>query len=176
MRPIEIHEIRVVIVGIDHEHGHHDYQERRDEILGYQRGQPNFNQHYRGVVKTAAAILGSATGCMECAKANRCLHLSRNIGQPCVLEMFSQPNLLRCANGQNATSKATPEMRRNCARLLVEELEILKPTLIVFHGAKLHKPFQKALSSRGWKDSQIRVPRVTKNGFLSQKCLMQLGL
>jgi hypothetical protein len=127
--PVEGHDIRLVLVGMDHgsdAHGPYseDFRSRRRDIQSIPTRE-SFNQHYRGVVKTAAALFGQQTRCMECADKNRCQRAT-DPDRRCVLEMFAQPNLVKCANGSDMRSGSTPIMMTNCAHLLLEELEILR--------------------------------------------------
>jgi hypothetical protein len=156
--PVEGHDIRLVIIGLDHGAGpdgpySEDFATRREAILSIPSRGP-FNPQYRGVVKTAAAIFGQATRCMECAEQNRCQRASTP-DRPCVLEMFAQPNLVKCANGANMTSGSTPTMMSNCVTLLVEELEILRPTVVVTHGVGVRPHLELAVTSRGWKHKPV---------------------
>lgn len=129
---------RLVIVGMDHgEAEGADFEQRRGQIEdAYQKGGYNFNPHYQGVVKTAAAIFGG--------RGNHCRHnctrfcqKSRNASADCVLDRIIQPNAVKCAPNthKNRNSKATGTMRHNCAHHLASELRILRPGLVVFHGA-----------------------------------------
>jgi uracil-DNA glycosylase len=145
---------RIVMVGKDHGCGGcADFHGRRQKIREYQSPQnkQKFNAHYRGVVRTAAALLGSVTTCSACYDTNMC-QLSNGGGPYCVLDLIAQPNLVKCAPDDKNTmrSQATSLMKMKCSNLLVEELEILNPTLIVFHGTDLRKFFSEAISSRRW--------------------------
>lgn len=126
---------RLAIVGMDH--GYFDsatFEGRRDGIQDcYVNKQKKFNQHYAGVVKTAAAILGkSGDHCRE-----HCLQ-SCHATKPetCVIDRISQPNLVKCTpHTQNdRTSRSSWVMKGNCARHLLAELRILRPNVTVFHG------------------------------------------
>lgn len=158
-KPVEDLEVRLAIVGIDHGYGAWGYRDRRSLILrGYQKERHPFNPHYRGVVKTAAAVFGRHTECAECAKTSRCQHQQRS-NTLCVLEMFAQPNLVKCANASDMRSRSTPVMKTNCSRLLAEELEILRPTLLVFHDSKAEGFFKPALTARGWRHERVAEDR-----------------
>lgn len=159
--PVEGHDLRLVLVGMDHggDTGgpySEDFASRQQAILSIPtRG--SFNPHYRGVVKTAAAIFGRATDCSTCAEQNQCQRRSEP-DRRCVLDMIAQPNLVKCANGSDMRSGSTPTMMGNCVGLLMEELEILHPTLVVFHGVGARRPFEAAIESRGWTHTSVPVP------------------
>jgi hypothetical protein len=153
--PITSPDVRLVCIGIDHGGGERgagaaDFQERRRVILTFQKG-IKLNPHYYGVVKTTAAIFGRHTECMTCAHQKQC-QLSKRPGTLCALELVAQPNLVKCANAPDMTSRSTSVMKTNCSNYLLEELELLRPTLVVFHGAKLRVPFGAALRAAGWRE------------------------
>jgi Uracil DNA glycosylase superfamily len=153
--PVSGGPFRLVIVGIDH--GWRG--DKTEDFGGCQRGMEevlygggqgkNFNPHYRGVIRTAAAVLGqSGRHCLgacyerkECA-GDRCPQDAR-----CVLRSFAQPNLVKCAPGPDMASKSTTTMLNRCARHLVSELEILRPDLLVFHGRPARWAFPWALQT-----------------------------
>src|SRR5437016_1646642 len=92
-------QVRLVVVGKEHrpDEGGTDFADRHRGIIeGYQRRAEKFNPHYRGVVQTAAAVYGSRTECMRCAQQWAC-QSSRTRDRACVLDMFAQPNLVKCA-------------------------------------------------------------------------------
>jgi hypothetical protein len=156
--PVEGHDIRLVLVGMDHGSDaqgpySEDFASRQRAILSIpKRG--SFNPHYQGVVRTAAAIFGSATACATCAEQNQCQRRTEP-DRRCVLDMIAQPNLVKCANGSDMRSASTPTMMTNCVGLLLEELEILKPTLLVFHGVGARKPFESVVTSNGWTNTEV---------------------
>lgn len=133
-------EFRLVIVGIDHGDSiGGNFDKRRTGIEGnYQDGGKNFNQHYKGVVKTAAAVFGeSGNYCRQnCTKA--CQKPCEPELTQCVIDRIAQPNLVKCTppNLDNRTSKATWQMKVNCAHHLTDELKLLRPKLVVFHGVE----------------------------------------
>jgi hypothetical protein len=146
---------RLVIAGIDaganyEERNLESFSECQENIETYFYGTgTHFNSHYRGVVRTAAAILGEAgKNCLDhCWPGARCEGEERPPGKQCVLRLFAQPNLVKCAPAENKdrSSKSTPVMFRNCPRHLLSELEVLKPDLIVFHGRKAEWAFPNAM-------------------------------
>jgi|SRR6185295_145332 len=63
--------VRIVLVGKEHRpydyDGGADFVERQRGITEQHQIEKNrFNQYYAGVVRTAAAVLGSATNCLSC--------------------------------------------------------------------------------------------------------------
>lgn len=129
---------RLVIVGIDHgAKGRWTFEECRDELEHwFQKGGCSFNPHYRGVVKTAAAVFGnSGDYCRtNCTKA--CQQSRDPEARHCVIDRIAQPNNVKCTpkDTENATSRVTWKMKENCAHHLADELKRLKPNLVVFHG------------------------------------------
>ncbi len=151
---------RMVIVGID---PGANYEE--EELWGFiesQKGiekwfygsETKFNQQYRGVIRTASAILGAAgKHCLDhCYPESRCLGDGRPNGERCVLRSFAQPNLVKCAPAENENRevKSTPVMFKNCPLHLLSEIEVLKPDLLVFHGVNAEWAFPNAIEKRGY--------------------------
>lgn len=131
---------RLVLVGIDHgEPEGATFEQRRKGIEDwYQKGGNNFNPHYRGVVKTAAAVFGSTGDCCRRMCTTSC-HKSRDRApSQCVIDRFAQPNCVKCTpiDTVNRTSRATWPMMINCAHHLINELRLLRPRLVVFHGVR----------------------------------------
>ena len=134
----EADQFRLVIVGMDHRDAEAaDFVQRRAGIENYyQKGGRQFNEHYRGVVKTAVAALGNLGTYCE-ANCRQVCRKSRTTSAPCVLDRIAQPNVVKCVfhNVKSGTSEATRIMWGNCAHHLVSELQRLRPQLVVFHGA-----------------------------------------
>lgn len=129
---------RLVVVGIDHgERGGGTYEGRRAGIEEYHQGSSRpFNPHYRGVVKTAAAVFGD-TGeyCRQnCTKA--CQKARAPTTPQCVIDRIVQPNNVKCTpeDTLNPTSRASQKMKANCSHHLAAELKQLCPNLVVLHG------------------------------------------
>jgi hypothetical protein len=152
---------RLVIVGMDHadsnsgETNGKDFVECQSAIEDCYYGSDTnkFNPHYAGVIRTAAAILGQ-TGqyCMEnCWKKRKCAGDKRPSDTRCVLRSFAQSNLVKCVNAPNRNCLATPEMYRRCSGHLVQELEVLKPDVVVFHGVDARYYFATAVQDAGQK-------------------------
>ena len=129
---------RLVIVGMDHgDPEGADFEVRREQIEGsFQVREEDFNFHYQGVVKTAAAVFG-ARGNYCRGNCTRACQKLRDPSADCVLNRIIQPNAVKCAPGtqENRTSRATGTMRHNCAHHFASELRVLRPNLVVFHGA-----------------------------------------
>jgi hypothetical protein len=130
---------RLVVVGMDHgEPVAGSFTDRQSGIEHwYQNGhgaQDGFDRHYAGVVKTAAAVLGY-TECNSCVENGMC-QKSRAPSRRCVIDCIAQPNVVKCVSdlARDRNCKATSTMWGNCAHHLVEELKILRPGLVVFHG------------------------------------------
>lgn len=130
---------RLAVVGMDHgDQNAEDFEKRRLGIERYyQNGGCEFSQHYAGVVKTAAAVLGAA-GDRCGGECKRTCQKASGPSLACVLDHIAQPNVVKCVpdDAVNRTSKTRDTMWANCAHHLVAELKILRPQLVVFHGAK----------------------------------------
>ncbi len=138
---IEGSDFRLAIVGIDHgEKERASYVECRDGIENcYQIGGYNFNADYKGISKVASAIFGrSSRRCNEFCSSN-CTKNSTGT-ENCVIDRIARPNIVKCVrddiNGRS--TKSTWTMRTNCSKHLIDELEQLKPNLIVF----FHLPYR----------------------------------
>jgi uracil-DNA glycosylase len=110
----------------------------------------SWNDHYRGCVRTAAAIL--KTNCeSECGTSCQ--------GKPrveCTLSYFSQTNAVKCAPPKVGRAfKAHHRIRECMARNLFAEVEILQPDVIVLQGRNrnsghIHEDFENQLASASW--------------------------
>jgi Uracil DNA glycosylase superfamily len=128
---------KLVFVGIDH--GEFDpfsgLQENRQWIEENYIGRPmefRFNQHYVGVVRHSAMLLGHPA----CQCQRECCSTSHPSVSSCVLKKIAQLNIVKCVpkTQANRTARSNQTMKENCANHLVRELRILRPNLIVFHG------------------------------------------
>jgi hypothetical protein len=146
---------RLVLVGMDHrDQIRGDFMDRRSAIeSAWQNGgEKAFNPHYGGVAKTAAAVFGSAGEfCQKkcrnvCQKSRVPLHVG-NRPACCVLDRIAQPNAVKCVSKlvTNSDCKATGTMWKKCAHHLVAELKILRPEVVIFHGAPIKKPVTNAI-------------------------------
>ncbi|MFB0492123.1 hypothetical protein ABIE45_004709 [Methylobacterium sp. OAE515] len=156
---------KIVCIGIDHRDNiSNDYYQRTFNIIDYYQIQGhNFNPHYKGVVKTAAAFLGpQGAVCNTCWQTGQCRKAANPNTPDCVLDRIVQPNLVKCvpANVVNANSLATPTMMTNCARHLLAELLLIRPRLAIFHGAKLKRSFLNALATEGIQWANIQAPQI----------------
>jgi hypothetical protein len=142
---------RLVIIGMDHGYSTEPEDFLRRQSVIEEPGK--FNPHYRGVIKTAAALFGSAgQHCFDkCVEKCERVAAEQLQAQCCVLRSIAQPNLVKCASGQGMDCRATTEMFRNCPQHLVEELRELKPDIIVFHGADAKWAFPLAVQSANGK-------------------------
>jgi Uracil DNA glycosylase superfamily len=158
--PISGSAFRLVIAGMDHggvklpdQPDYVDFTARRTEIeSAYYVGKTKFNPHYRGVIRTAAAMMGRAGNhCLEECWSNRiCAGDARGTEEPCALLSFAQPNLVKCAASEKMMAcKATPEMFRNCSKNLIHELAVLRPGILVFHGSSARQTFSTAVRDQG---------------------------
>lgn len=153
---------KIVMVGIDHgEATSENYDRCRDGIEAHcQKGGRAFNQHYAGVLKTAAAAYGSAASqcASECAKA--CQRRQRDARSFCALDHFAQPNLAKCVlnSVESRTSETNGTMIANCANRLAEELRLLKPNLVVFHSAQARDSIPAAFRASGVTLEKIERP------------------
>lgn len=133
---------RLVIVGIDH--GRHTgggttYEGNRTYTeTHYMHDGEFFNPHYVGVVRTAAAFLGKVGS--HCAKTcqKKCKRSIEPLIDTCVLDRFVQPNLVKCApiTQTSMTSTTTEVMRGKCSSHLINEIRLLEPNIIIFHGVR----------------------------------------
>ncbi len=130
---------RLVIVGIDHgDQGGGTFEYRTQGIQDwYQRGRHSFNPHYRGVIKTATAVFGMAGEFCINNCTRTCGKTLSAQATECVLDRIVQPNSVKCTPHDQVgrTSTATFTMKKNCSYHLASELKVLRPDLVVFHGA-----------------------------------------
>jgi hypothetical protein len=131
---------RLVVVGIDHgEPSGGNFDESREGLeKWYQKGGCDFNQHYRGVVKTAAAVLGSVGEYGRQMCVTSCQKSRDPASSRCVIDRLAQPNAVKCTpeDQQNRASRVTRPMMENCAYHLIDEIKIFRPGLVVFHGVE----------------------------------------
>lgn len=153
---------RLVIVGLDNgDPDSGNFVQRQEGFEDwYYKQQEDFNQHYAGVIRTAAAVWGQAgrhcwENCWKNGKASSCAGEKRLDGAKCVLLSFAQPNLVKCVSAPDRDCRATVEMFRYCSRHLVNELNILKPDLVVFHGAPAKWSFPLAIHDEGYKITPV---------------------
>jgi uracil-DNA glycosylase len=157
---------RLVIVGIDPGANYEQGGENENKGIEdwYYGTATKFNPQYRGVMRTAAAILGGqGKYCYDhCYQGRKCVGDKRN-EERCVLRLFAQPNLVKCANGPDRKTRSTEVMFINCAQHLVSEIKVLRPNLIVFHAKYAQVVFPKALSEKGYRHEAV--PNSPKDGY-----------
>ena len=156
---------KIACIGIDHrDHVSNDYHQRTSGIIDHYQIQGNyFNQHYQGVARTAVSFLGQqGAACNACLQQKKCRKAANPTTPDCVLDRIVQPNLVKCvrADVDNATSRATLPMMRNCAHHLLAELRLIRPRLAIFHGARLKPPFLRALTTEGLHWSNLPIPQI----------------
>lgn len=143
---------RLVIVGMDHgDTISGDYHERTKGIEEWYYAKGNkFNDHYSGVIRTAAAIFGElGEYCLDhCWNEKHCKGGSRQSGSKCVLKYICQPNLVKCVSAPNRSCISTSTMKTNCSKHLLNELACLDPNIVVFHGVDALKYFSKAVDEK----------------------------
>ena len=148
---------RLLIVGLDHGKPGKEgspclsLARRREQILSYQNADKynladrNWNSHYRGCVKVASLIFG-----MDCeTKCDKRCSLNPDPNQ-CVLTHFVQANVVKSVprTAENMkfiqTHKITPSMPE-----LLEEILVIKPSIVVLQGVKIRHPFFEAVKLSG---------------------------
>jgi hypothetical protein len=154
--PVSGKAFRLAIVGLDHGKtenvGGFTERQRGIEDYYYSR-QKKFNPHYAGVIRTAAAVLGQrGKHCLKnCWRNGHCAGDGRPNRERCILRSFAQPNLVKCVSAPDMTSMATAIMYGHCSKHLVHELDVLRPNLVVFHGAPARWAFPNAVEKEGRK-------------------------
>lgn len=138
---------RLLLVGLDHgaEDRGFDFRDRRAQIQQFKEGRDRFNPHYKGVIQTASAALTPLVACdVRCTSS---CSWSQTREGPCALDFLAQANLVKCS--ASTSFKGTPLISL-CVNWLVEEINILEPTIIVFHGVAAKWAFPKAVADAGW--------------------------
>jgi hypothetical protein len=151
---------RLVVVGIDHgEPEGATFSESRAGIeKWYQAGGKDFNQHYKGVVKTAAAVFGTTGEYCRRMCTTSCQKSHDPSASQCVIDRIAQPNSVKCTPNDTVdrTSRATWPMKVNCAHHLMNELKLLKPGLVVFHGVDARWIMRPEFSASGLDLNAVR--------------------
>jgi hypothetical protein len=145
---------RLVVVGMDHgEKSCGDYEVTQYGLeRAYQVGEGDFNQHYRGVVRTAVAVFGDGAAYCRANCGSRCTGGSRpDTAAACVINRIVQPNVVKCTpeHQNDRRSRTTWDMWLNCAHHLAHELRLLQPHLVVFHGSWAPEAVLGALTAAG---------------------------
>ncbi len=125
--------LRILFVGKDYGTGNSDLTARRDCIRSL--GETDLNWHYKGVVKTLLEIY-------QCR---------RDDGWQPLLARMAQTNATRCCAPRDNKMKCNTnyKTRLNCWPHFRAEIEILEPTVMIFHGADLRSPFNECLKLEG---------------------------
>jgi hypothetical protein len=135
-------EFRLMFVGIDpgEREKSFTFQETRDGKEGIETLYPisgcRFNQHYEGIAKTAAAVFGEAGA--RCRRdCIRSCNKKHDVEPTfCALNHIIQANMVKCvrSDADSRKSKSTPRMKKNCLNHLIVEIQVTRPSLIVFQG------------------------------------------
>ena len=110
----------------------------------------SWNDHYRGCVRTASAILGMACE-SECSSACRVKPSSE-----CALSYFAQTNAVKCAPPNSGMAFVAGHRIQHCMpKNFFGEVEVLQPDVIVLQGrdrrsGHIHKDFERELTSENW--------------------------
>lgn len=128
-------ETRMLFVGFDFGNDCAGLEERRLDIQAYS-GIPN--PHYKGIIKVM----------MEVLEQNCETPKDENLWKP-FLKRMAQTNATRCCAPRNGRRKTntTERMRKNCWIHFKKEIEVLRPTIMFFHGAQLKSSFLENLRS-----------------------------
>ncbi|HEV2352367.1 MAG TPA: hypothetical protein VG028_21235 [Terriglobia bacterium] len=126
-------DLRIMFVGYDYGNGSDCLENRRTAIQEYAG---HLNPHYRGIVKVMMEIF--QVGCDSEGEG----HVWRPL-----LRKMAQTNATRCCASRNGAMRTntTREMQQNCWGHFRKEIEILEPTIIFFHGARLRQSLMQNL-------------------------------
>lgn len=139
--------VRILFVGLDQGQG--VKWSPLQTLRWYREDRKPWNLHYIGCIRVAAEILN--LGCeSECQK--RCSVLPE---KECALCQFAQGNAVRCVEAHKKSMESRSQERiRQCLPLLFEQIEILRPTVIVLQGRNrsghIHEDFKKELRDGAW--------------------------
>jgi hypothetical protein len=155
---------KIVLVGMAHGEKRdalgQDFRVNQKGKEAWLRGK--VSPHYLGIIRTAAALFGPlGRRCMDtCWVEGKCQYSGKSDSHLCVIRSIAQSNLAKCAaGGESGGCRATPKMYRNCSTHLLSELQILRPHVLVFHGAKLRVPFIHKARKTGWRIELVRKRR-----------------
>ncbi len=150
---------RILFVGLDSGRGWgeplvnvHSVQEER--VKDCREEQQAWNPHYKGCVRTAAAILG--LDCERDCKQN----CAKKESLECAFLRLSQANAVRCVGVDEKDSDCRSQNRvAKCLPYLFSEICILRPDVIVLQGRNqrtghLHKSFRQELGRGEWGELQ----------------------
>lgn len=122
------------------------------------------NPHYRGTLYTLALLLSETSPRSTAVKD---LKDYNNL-----LKQFCLTNYFKCAFRKGNEVRSIPvnkSMRNSCYKLLIREIEILKPDIVIVQGKFTSRPFWDALEQNGSEciygaDSPISLYRYGING------------
>jgi hypothetical protein len=144
--------------------------DRRNTILtAYREKATEWNQHYKGLICVAGALTGSH--CSELC-GQKCALAPE---EDCVLCRVAQTNAVKCVP-ENSSSMDFQGRKyiKACIPLLFSEIEILRPDVIVVHGADLWHPFELQSKRLGnfefGPDHRIGVLRLQRNAGETTNC------
>ncbi|HMD99602.1 MAG TPA: uracil-DNA glycosylase family protein [Terriglobia bacterium] len=126
--------LRILFVGIDTGRGSDAVGLLRTDRYG-------LNDHYRGILKVLMEIFQVRASDDE----------QERLQVRSLLRRCAQTNTVQCCapSGGRMGTNSTDVMRENCWRYLKKEIEILEPTLILFHGARVRDPFTESIGREG---------------------------
>jgi hypothetical protein len=135
-------ELRIMFVGYDQGNCCAGLEEYRQSIQCFHSA---INPHYKGIIKVMMEVFQQ-----ECDSET-----DKHLWKP-LLRRMVQTNATRCCaprEGSNSrrtmACNTTEDMRRKCWPHFKREIEILKPTIMFFHGASLKTPFMDDLKRDG---------------------------
>lgn len=137
---VDSDELRILFVGKDGGNSEFDLNQRRADIQNY-RGSPN--PHYSGIVKVLMEVFQERFDGAQSEWRT-------------LLKRMAQTNATRCAISKENGSKkggmgcnTTNRMRNQCWTHFRTEIDILKPTVMFFHGKDLGPWFLKQAANDG---------------------------
>jgi hypothetical protein len=130
--------LRILFVGYDYGNCCATLEQRRRSIQCLSGPDLNKSPHYKGIVKVMMEIFQCKCGSEADTGSWRPL-----------LKRMSQTNATRCCAPKEGRMgcNTTEGMRTNCWPHFKKEIELLQPTIIVFHGAALKDSFLHNLDS-----------------------------
>ena len=139
---------RLLFVGLDHARPDDpnvclDLQARREQILDRRKSGDKWNGHYKGCIWTASRLFG-----LDCH--SRCKAACQN--QPeseCALLHFCQANVVKSVPRINANMRFTQRgIIKKSIPELIQEIEQIRPTVIVLQGVPLEQPVWEEIVSK----------------------------
>ena len=147
---------RLLFVGLDHGKPDDpnvclDVEKRQEQIIWRRTGQSEagkplkWNPHYQGCVWTASALFG-----MDCLDESNCKLACKSKeergDEDCALLHFVQANVIKSVprRKENMTFDQDEIIGKSIPSLM-DEIEKIRPTVVVVHGKKIHGPLKAAL-------------------------------